>query len=258
MADKNSPIGFFDSGVGGISVLKEAVRIMPYEDFIFFGDSKNAPYGTKPREEIRALTFKNVEFLMDMGIKGIVIACNTATSAAVKDLRIMYPDFPIVGIEPAIKPAVTECPGGNILVMATPMTIKQEKFQLLLDKFKEEADIVPMACPGLMEFVERGELDSEELNKYLEQVLFMPDNECYDGIVLGCTHYPFVLDAIKRIVGDKSKIFDGAYGTSAEIKRRIEAAGLDQADKDRKGSISFISSDNSADRIDLMNMLYKR
>ena len=145
------PIGFMDSGLGGLSVLREAIKLMPKEDFIYYGDSLHAPYGVKPQAEIRDLTFAVVEKLLDMGIKGLAVACNTATSAAVRLLRNTYPELPIVGIEPAVKPAVTESHGGRILVMATPMTLKQEKFQNLLAKYREQADIVPVQCDGLME-----------------------------------------------------------------------------------------------------------
>ncbi|MBM6837465.1 aspartate/glutamate racemase family protein, partial [Clostridium saudiense] len=129
MNKKEMPIGFLDSGLGGISVLREALKIMPNENYIYFGDSKNAPYGTKTKKEIRDLTFNTVEFLLEKGAKGIVVACNTATSAAVAELRLVYPDIPLVGIEPAIKPAVELSKKGNILMMATPMTVKQDKFK---------------------------------------------------------------------------------------------------------------------------------
>ena len=131
------PIGFFDSGVGGLSVLREAIKIMPNEDYIYFGDSKNAPYGTKTVDEVRELTFKAVEFLLSKGVKGIAIACNTATSAAVADLRKTYPELPLVGIEPALKPAVELNKDGDILIMATSMTLKEEKFKRLMDKYKD-------------------------------------------------------------------------------------------------------------------------
>ena len=123
MDKKEMPIGFLDSGLGGLSVMKEAINIMPNEDYIYYGDSKNAPYGTKTAEEVKALTFSVVENLLNKGVKGIVVACNTATSAAVADLRIKYPELPIVGIEPALKPAVTSEKIGNVLIMATPMTL---------------------------------------------------------------------------------------------------------------------------------------
>ena len=131
------PIAVFDSGVGGISVLKELVRQMPNEDFLFFGDSANAPYGTKPTEEVRRLTIEATQRFMEAGAKGVTIACNTATSAAVRTLRQMYPDFPIVGIEPALKPAVEHCPGEKVLVLATPVTIREEKFHRLFESLRE-------------------------------------------------------------------------------------------------------------------------
>lgn len=181
-----------DSGLGGLSVLREAIKLMPKEDFIYYGDSLHAPYGVKPQAEIRDLTFAVVEKLLDMGIKGLAVACNTATSAAVRLLRNTYPELPIVGIEPAVKPAVTESHGGRILVMATPMTLKQEKFQNLLAKYREQADIVPVQCDGLMEFVEHGDLDGQELDDYFAEKLSPVLTDDTESIVLGCTHYPFL------------------------------------------------------------------
>ena len=208
MNKKDLPIGFLDSGVGGLSVLREAIKIMPNENYIYFGDSKNAPYGVKPTKEIRDLTFNVVDFLIEKGIKGLVVACNTATSAAVSELRRVYPDIPLVGIEPAIKPAVELNRSGKILIMATPMTIKQEKFNLLLNKYKEKAEIVPIPCAGLMEFIEDGILSGEELEEYLEEKLSIYDKSEISSIVLGCTHYPFVKDVIAKIVGSNVIIMD--------------------------------------------------
>ena len=130
--DKNSAIGFFDSGVGGISVLREMVKLMPYEDFLYFGDSKNAPYGTKSTDVVRQLTVAHTQEFLRRGAKAVAIACNTATSAAVRVLREMYPEVPLVGIEPALKPAVEEFPTGHVLVLATPMTVREEKFHKLV------------------------------------------------------------------------------------------------------------------------------
>ena len=135
------PIGVFDSGVGGISVLRELVKIMPNENYLYFGDSINAPYGTKEVSVIRELTIKNIEKLLDMGAKSIVVACNTATSAAVRVLRQMYPEIPLVGIEPAINPAVEYKEKSRVVVMATPMTLKQEKFQNLMKKYENKIKI---------------------------------------------------------------------------------------------------------------------
>ena len=250
MNKKDLPIGFLDSGVGGLSVLREAIKIMPNENYIYFGDSKNAPYGVKPTKEIRDLTFNVVDFLIEKGIKGLVVACNTATSAAVSELRRVYPDIPLVGIEPAIKPAVELNRSGKILIMATPMTIKQEKFNLLLNKYKEKAEIVPIPCAGLMEFIEDGVLSGKELEEYLEEKLSIYDKSEISSIVLGCTHYPFVKDAIAKIVGSKVIIIDGGEGTAREIKRRLKEKNL-LTDRIEKGNVDIYNSLDEKKVIDL-------
>ena len=239
--DKNAPIGVFDSGVGGISVLRELVKLMPNEDYLYLGDSVNAPYGTKTLEEARKLTITHIEELLHSGAKSIVIACNTATSAAVSVLRNMYPEIPIVGIEPAIKPAVLDKPNSRIVVMATPMTLKQEKFRTLLEKYEDQAEIIPLPCPGLMEFVERGELESGELREYLVRLLQPVMEKKIDAIVLGCTHYPFAGKMISEVAGKDVQIFDGGYGTAKEMKRRLEAAGL-LTNEEKEGQVRFCNS----------------
>lgn len=250
MNKKDLPIGFLDSGVGGLSVMKEAIKIMPNEDYIYFGDSKNAPYGVKTTKEIRDLTFNVVEFLIEKGIKGLVVACNTATSAAVSELRRVYPDMPLVGIEPAIKPAVELNKKGKILIMATPMTIKQEKFNLLLNKYKEKAEIVPIPCAGLMEFIEEGILKGEELEKYLKEKLMVYEKEEISSIVLGCTHYPFVKDTIAKIMGEDIAIIDGGEGTAREIRRRLKEQNL-LTDRSEAGKILIYNSLEEKKVIDL-------
>lgn len=245
---KNMPIGFLDSGVGGLSVMKEAIKIMPYENYIYFGDSKNAPYGTKRVEEVRQLTFNAVEFLLNKGVKGIVVACNTATSAAVADLRKMYPDLPLVGIEPAVKPAVELNRQGNILIMATPMTLRETKFNNLLKKYREVANIIPVPCAGLMEFIEAGILNGTELEVYLNEKLSSYNN--ISSIVLGCTHYPFVKNLISKVVGENVVILDGGEGTSREIKRRLDIKGL-LSDRKEKGNIQIYNSKDDNSLIEL-------
>ena len=168
---KNNPIGFFDSGVGGLSVMRESIAIMPNENYIYFGDSKNAPYGTKSLEEVRKLTFDAVEFLLMKNVKAIVIACNTATSAAIEDLRNKYTDIPIIGIEPAIKPAISLNKEGNIIVMATPMTLRENKFKELMNKLDDKGNLVPLPCAGLVEYIEQGILEGDDLESYLKEKL---------------------------------------------------------------------------------------
>lgn len=250
MGNVDAPIAVFDSGLGGVSVLKEMIKIMPNEDMYYFGDSINAPYGTKTLEEVRSLTISHVERFMEMGAKGVVVACNTATSAAVRMLRQMHPQLPLVGIEPAVKPAVEKFPKGNILVMATPMTIREEKLHRLIEKFGGEANVIPLACPGLMDFVEAGNIDSPEIYGFLRDIL-EPYKGQLDGVVLGCTHYPFVRRAIEDILGHQVMIFDGGEGTAKEIKRRLEISGLLREDARRKGKIIFENSNNSQQKRDL-------
>lgn len=224
--EKGRPIGVFDSGVGGISVLQELIRIMPNENYIYLGDSKHAPYGTKPLETVRKLTFENVGLLLEQGAKGLVVACNTATSAAVRLMRGMYPDLPIVGIEPALKPAALQKEHPQVLVMATPMTVQQEKFKKLMERYESKAEIYPLPCPGLMEFIEAGDLESERLHDFLQELLAPYLDKNLDSIVLGCTHYPFARKMIQSIVGDTVTIFDGGAGTAREMRRRLAAADL--------------------------------
>ncbi len=218
------PIGVFDSGVGGISVLRELVALMPNENYIFFGDSANAPYGTKTLDEVVELTCKDAAFLYEQGVKAIVVACNTATSAGVKILREHYTTIPVIGIEPALKPAVLSAKHPTVLVMATPMTLREEKFKNLMHRFEQDAKIIPLPCPGLVEFIERGELESEELEAFLRK-LFAPFKEV-DAVVLGCTHYPFAKKMIGKILGEEVQLFDGGAGTARETKRKLEEFAL--------------------------------
>lgn len=253
--EKNAPIAVFDSGMGGISVLRELVKLMPGEDFLYFGDSKNAPYGTRELPEIQELTIRNIQGLMDRGCKAVAVACNTATSAAVRKLREMYPSFPIVGIEPAVKPACLENPGGRVLVMATPMTVRLGKLHLLCDRFRHVAEIETLSCPGLMEFVEEGRDQTPELMRFLKNILI--PYRGVDAVVLGCTHYPFVRRQVQEIMGPSTKIYDGAAGTARELLRRIRAEDL-ETEKKEGGTVIFENSDPTRERLDRMAGLFHR
>ena len=234
---RENPIAVFDSGVGGISVLRELIRIMPEEDFIYFGDSKNAPYGTKEKEKVRELTIGCARKLFDQGAKGLVVACNTATSAAVRKLREMYPYIPIVGIEPALKPAALCMEHPKVLVMATP-----------------KAQILPLPCPGLMDFIERGDLDGEDLHKYLEDLLYSYRENQVDAAVLGCTHYPFARKQIQQVLGENVKIFDGGEGTAREMKRRLQEKDL-LCGRQKRGQVVFENSLTDDSKIELCKKL---
>lgn len=254
---KEQPIGVFDSGVGGISVLQELIRIMPNEDYIYLGDSKNAPYGTKPLETVRRLTFENVRLLLDQGAKGLVVACNTATSAAVRLMRSRYPDLPIVGIEPALKPAALQKEHPRVLVMATPMTVQQEKFRQLMARYEDKAEIYPLACPGLMEFIEAGDLESRHLNDFLQELLGPYLDRGLDSIVLGCTHYPFVRKMIQSIAGDRVSIFDGGEGTAREMRRRLAAFDILNP-SEKPGEVRFENSVATEAELALCRRLLKQ
>ena len=251
---RRQPIGVFDSGVGGISVLRECVKIMPNEDFIYYGDSKNAPYGTKPTEVVRELTIAQVKRFLEIPIKGCVIACNSATSAAVRVLREMYPNLPLVGIEPALKPASLYKRDPRVLVLATPMTIKEEKFKNLLAKYEDKATIYGLPCPGLMEYVEEGKYDTSEVRNFLEELLAPYRGGVIDAVVLGCTHYPFVKDKISQVLGPGVRVFDGGEGTAREMRRRIDVAGL-LTDKTTRGEVIFENSSDDKSKIKLCNRL---
>lgn len=240
MTDKNLPIAVFDSGLGGISVLKELLKVLPNENFIYYGDTANAPYGVKSANEVRALTFSVYEKLKSRGIKAFVIACNTATSVAVASLREKYPNDIIVGVEPALKPASMCSEHPTVAVLATPLTLKEEKFSSLLGRYSQNARVIPFACPGLVEFVERGEIGGERLETFLSELLSPLKRETLDAVVLGCTHYPFVKEHICRVLGNNILIFDGSVGTSLQTKRRLENAQI--LNECGNGKIVFLDS----------------
>ena len=224
MASKDDYIAVFDSGVGGISVLRELIAAMPGENYLYFGDSAHAPYGEKSTDQVRDLTLQNAGMLLSKKVKALVIACNTATSAAIDALRRQYPDTIIVGIEPALKPAVDRFPQGNIGIMATQVTLREEKLNHLLERFPQ-ARVMRIPAPGLVELIEQGKAEDPETEELLQKVL-APYIGKLDALVLGCTHYPFAEKAISRILGEGTQLFDGGAGTARQTRRCLEQAGL--------------------------------
>lgn len=245
-------IGVFDSGVGGVSVLRELTRLMPDENYIYMGDSANAPYGTKTKEEIYKCATSCARYLADGGVKALVVACNTATSVCIEDLRKTYSHMPVVGIEPAVKPALKEDANKKIGVMATPLTLKENKFSRLLDSLHTSKEIIPLPCPGLMELVERGLSESEEAYKYLSELF--EGLEDMDAVVLGCTHYPFLRNTIKRIL-PLVRIYDGGEGTAKQLKRLITESGI-AAPYGQNGKIEFINTLNDKNQNELARLLW--
>ena len=248
-----APIGVFDSGAGGISVLKRLWTLMPNENYIYFGDSANAPYGVRPVEEIRALTVAAVEKLLSLGCKAIVLACNTATSAAAQDLRATYPELPIIGLEPALKPAALSGGHPTVVVMATPVTLREEKFTRLTERFKDDCNLIKLPAPELVTLVEQNKMGTPELAAYLK-ALFAPLKETrIDCLVLGCTHFPFAKREIKALLGAQVKLFDGAVGEAKYTKVVLEERGL-RAPLEAKGGICFLSSDET--KLPLLRQLF--
>ena len=246
--EKQNPIGVFDSGVGGISVLKELVALCPGEDFLYFGDSANAPYGNKTTDQVRKLTLQGAAYLFDRGCKALVLACNTATAAAVYVLRETYPDRIIIGIEPALKPAIDRFPAGRIGIMATAVTLREEKLNQLLARFPD-AQVVRIPAPGLVEQIEQGRADAPETKALLAEIL-APYKGQLDALVLGCTHYPFVKDTIEQIL--PIPLFDGGYGTAKQTLRCLEQADLLNT---QGGSVTIENSLGTAEILTLCHNL---
>lgn len=225
MALRQDYIGVFDSGLGGVSVLRRLLELMPGERYLYFGDSANAPYGSRSTQDVARLTFAAAERMQrEKPLKALVLACNTATAAAVKDLRKAYPDLIVIGIEPALKVAADHFPGGRIGVVATQVTLREEKFDTLLHRF-ENCTVTKLPVPGLVELVEAGKGNSPEAEALLTPLL-SPYRGQLDAVVLGCTHYPLAAQAIAKVLGPEVALLDGGAGTARETRRRLQAADL--------------------------------
>ena len=249
----NGYVGVFDSGVGGISVLRELVRQLPSENFVFFGDSANAPYGEKTRDQVLRRSRSIVDMLLDDGCKAIVIACNTATSAAAATLRADYAHVPIIGVEPALKPATLAANVEHILVMATPITLRLDKYKQLAERWGSAHDVIEVPCAGLAARIEQGRLDEPDIEDLLEGLI-----GCYrgkvDAVVLGCTHYPFVAPQIKKVLGEVP-LFDGAAGTARQLERRLADRGL-LSKSSGPGQVVFASSKDTHEELELYRNLF--
>ena len=215
-------IGIFDSGIGGLSVLNEACHRLPEQEFIFYADTDHVPYGTKTPEEIIGFATDITEFLISKGAEAIVVACNTATSVAIKELRRRY-DIPILGMEPAVKPAVEGTEGKRIMVIATPVTIREDKLKDLLHRVDEDHRVDLLAMPRLVEFAEREEFESEAVDDYLRQQFSSFDKSRYCALVLGCTHFNYFKPAYRRYFGEGTLLIDGNKGT---VRHLAEVLGL--------------------------------
>ncbi|KAB3535300.1 glutamate racemase [Alkaliphilus pronyensis] len=246
------PIGVFDSGVGGISALAQLIAIIPNEKYIYYGDSKNAPYGTKATTEVMVRSLEVADILIKKGIKLLVVACNTATSAAIVPLREKL-DIPVIGMEPALKPAVKLNNHKKIVVMATPVTLKEKKFSNLILQFENEADIIKLPAPGLVEIIEKHGSKSKDLEAYLKRLFYGLDLSKVSTIVLGCTHYVFIKDTIRNVVGNNVDLIDGNYGTAIHVKSLL--SGKENNQVDEHTSVQIMSSSTSKAMVNLSKRL---
>ena len=240
--DRKKPIGFFDSGVGGITVLKDAIRLLPGEDYLYYADSGNVPYGEKKSEEVGQCVFEAASFLIRKGIKALVIACNTATSVAASQLRSLY-DIPIIGMEPAVKPAVMKNGNGQrVLVIATPLTLSENKFKNLVETLdgSKVVDFIP--APELVEYAERGIFSSQVLFDYVNKLFSNLDLTKYGALVLGCTHYIYFRDVFRKILPRSVEIIDGNEGTVRNLRNKLENSSM--LNPGCKGSVSYFVTGN--------------
>ncbi|MEK6751981.1 MAG: glutamate racemase, partial [Chloroflexota bacterium] len=223
MANREHPIGVFDSGVGGLSVLRSIREQMPNENVIYFGDQGHVPYGPRSMEQIQNFSEGITRFLLSHNSKIIVVACNTASAAALKYLRATFPDVQFVGMEPAVKPAAEKTQTGKVGVLATPATFQGALYASVVERFGAGVELFQHTCPGLVGQIEKGDLESNTTRAILEDALTPMLEKNIDTVVLGCTHYPFVIPLIEEMVGEHVRVIDPAPAVSRQVRRLLEA-----------------------------------
>ncbi|HET90781.1 MAG TPA: glutamate racemase [Chloroflexi bacterium] len=241
----SGPIGVFDSGVGGLSVWREIARQLPHEDTLYLADQAHVPYGSRQLAEVRELSAGITRFLLGCGAKIVVIACNTASAAALHHLRRIFPDVPFVGMEPAVKPAIEQTHNGVVGVIATQATFQGELFASLVERYAGDVRVLTQVCPGLVEAVEAGALDTPETESLLRECLMPLVEAGADQLVLGCTHYPFLRPAIEQVVGARLAVVDPAPAVARQTARVLAQRGL-ETNRDRAGRHTFHTSGDAA------------
>ena len=241
MINSASPIGIYDSGVGGLTVWRAIRELLPQEDLLYFADQAKVPYGLRPLEEVQSLAEGVTRYLMDEGAKLIMIACNTASAAALKHLRALYPDFPFVGMEPAVKPAAEQTLSGKVGVLATPSTFQGELYASVVERFAHDVQLYQNTCPGLVQQIEKGYLDTPKTRRILEEALEPMLKEGVDTLVMGCTHFPFVIPLIKKIAGEEVRVIDPAPAVARQVRRVLEGQGL-LSERKKVGKSTFLTS----------------
>jgi glutamate racemase len=253
MSQPGQPIGVFDSGVGGLSVLRAMRELMPEESVVYFGDQGHVPYGPRPLEQVRDFSEAITRFLLDQGAKLIVVACNTASAAALHSLREKFPHVSFVGMEPAVKPAAEHTRSGRVGVLATPATFQGALYASVLERFANGVQILQHTCPGLVGQIERGDLDGDNARAILEDALRPMLDRGIDTVVLGCTHYPFVIPLIEQIVGESVRVIDPAPAVAKQARHLLEAQGLKLA----AGKLAEVKFYTSGDVDSLASLLPK-
>ncbi len=238
-------IGVFDSGVGGLWILKHLQSELPDNNYIFFGDQSHVPYGVRSMKEIRDFSEKISQFLIEKNCKIIVIACNTASAAALLYLRAKFPDVLFVGMEPAVKPAVETTHTKKVGVLATPATFQGELYNSVVERFASDVEIFQNTCPGLVEQIEKGDFNSVETKKILEQALLSMLGKGIDTVVLGCTHYPFVIPEIRKIVGSNIKIIDPTPAIVRHVSHLLVENNFANQIKDKRKIEIFTTGKNN-------------
>jgi len=244
MSAKKNPVGVYDSGVGGLSVLREINRLLPNENLIYFGDQAKVPYGGRPIDELRSLAEGVTRFLLKQNCKSIVIACNTASAAALKYLRALYPGLPFVGMEPAVKPAAELTRSGKVGVLATPSTFAGTLYASVVERFAHDVEVFQHTCPGLVSQIERGYLDTPKTRQILETAIQPMLESGVDTLVMGCTHYPFVIPTIEKITHRLARVIDPAPAVARQLKRVLEQADLLNPGV-KAGNLTFYTSGDS-------------
>jgi len=242
MAERSAPVGVMDSGVGGLSVLAEIQRLLPNESLLYVADCGHVPYGEKSPDYIRQRCRRIAEFFRAQGAKAMVLACNTATVAAVADLRELYPDWPLVGMEPAVKPAAAATRVGVVGVLATTGTLQSAKFAALLDRFANDVRVVTQPCPGLVELIETGDLSSPQLRQLLIAYVQPLLAAGCDTLILGCTHYPFLRPLLAEMVPSDVAIIDTGAAVARQLQRLLAARDL-LADGPARAAAFWTSAD---------------
>ncbi len=241
MEQINRPVGVFDSGLGGLSVLKSIRRQMPQEDIVYFGDQGHIPYGPRPLEQVRAFSEAITRFLIDRQVKLIVVACNAASAAALTYLRLTFPGMDFVGMEPAVKPAAEHTETGVVGVLATPATFQGALFASVVERFANGVELLKDTCPGLVQQIEAGDLDGPVTRAILEKALRPMLDRNIDTVVLACTHYPFVIGLIQEIVGPRVRVIDPAPAVARQAGRLLDKAGQARPAGGR-GQMQFFTS----------------